>query len=258
MLSVSQGSMQVRAYGTGVEDLDIDFEKTSQPHAVTAVLHACLLYDQQKIDHEVIWGWSLNRRIQALLSVVIATQGKALDIQVPCAQPECGELFELPLDLNLFQQPETDTPIEYHVDNAALQLRLPNGFDQLKWMGLVNAQAFVTMASDLIVSVEGKRPEAGWSVDSDWLESLGERLEEYDRLTALQLQTRCPLCDVAMKVDFDLEHYLLELLLHKQIRVLRDIHHLASVYHWTETEIMALTPQRRRSYLALIDAGGWA
>jgi len=35
--------------------------------------------------------------------------------------------------------------------------------------------------------------------------------------------------------------------------VLRDVHLLASVYHWTEPDILALTRDRRADYLAMIE-----
>jgi hypothetical protein len=35
---------------------------------------------------------------------------------------------------------------------------------------------------------------------------------------------------------------------------LRDVHELASAYGWRESEILALSPQRRQAYLELVRA----
>ena len=36
--------------------------------------------------------------------------------------------------------------------------------------------------------------------------------------------------------------------------LLREVHHLASAYGWSEAQILALTPARRASYLAMAGA----
>ena len=48
----------------------------------------------------------------------------------------------------------------------------------------------------------------------------------------------------------DLEMAGLEALFQEQTRVLDEIHLLARAYHWTESEVLAVSPQRRAFYLA--------
>lgn len=248
--------VKMRPYGIRREDLDITFSRLLQPYAVTSVLQACLSYDEQKIPAGMLWGWSLSRRLQMLLSIAVLSHNKTLDLQVRCKESGCAELFELPLDLNRFQQEIDEIPLDYEVENAVLQLRLPDGLDQLRWLD--KSQTPETMARDLVVSCNGDVPDETWSVPSNWLHGLGEFLEKQDHLTALQLQTQCPLCNAAMNIDFDLESHLLQLFAYKQAALLGDIHRMALVYHWSETEIMSLTAERRKAYLGFIDEGGWS
>ncbi len=74
-------------------------------------------------------------------------------------------------------------------------------------------------------------------------------------MVTLQLSICCPVCNNDMKHEFDLEGHLLTILASEQKQLLNQIHHLASVYNWTEREILALTPKRRDYYLARIEEG---
>jgi hypothetical protein len=86
------------------------------------------------------------------------------------------------------------------------------------------------------------------------LDSLSATLEEKDPFTALQLNTQCPACNAEIAVNFDLEAELLRRLERFQAHRLREIHLLASCYHWSEAQIMDLPSWRRAQYLRQVTA----
>ena len=56
-------------------------------------------------------------------------------------------------------------------------------------------------------------------------------------------------------MELDLEATCLALLAAEQPRLIDDIHALARAYHWTEAEVLAVPPRRRRQYLDRIERG---
>ena len=90
------------------------------------------------------------------------------------------------------------------------------------------------------------------------LDALREPLEEawarLDPAAGLVTTVVCPLCDTTVEVLFD-SFSLLAAELRYTSSILLEVHRLASAYHWTEAEILALPTRRRRGYLSLIDKG---
>ena len=77
----------------------------------------------------------------------------------------------------------------------------------------------------------------------------GAAMEELDPLPAFRLASRCPACGVEGDHPLELEPLLVARLERRQRALMREVHRLASRYGWTEREVMALPPYRRRVYL---------
>ena len=73
-----------------------------------------------------------------------------------------------------------------------------------------------------------------------------------DPLVDFHLTLVCPGCGQRHDYRVDLEMTALEVLRRAQLRLVDTVHVLASSYHWTEREIIALPPSRRNTYLGLI------
>jgi hypothetical protein len=63
------------------------------------------------------------------------------------------------------------------------------------------------------------------------------------------LAGNCPECGASISMRFDPLRYCLRELADQALSVFEDVHLLASVYHWGESEILAL-PRRRRAHYA--------
>ncbi|MCP4341206.1 MAG: hypothetical protein GY799_20575 [Desulfobulbaceae bacterium] len=249
---------QARPFLFSQSDLDLDFGEDFRPVLITQLLTSCLHRNNgTKFSEQEIWLWSLKQRLQGLLATVVSTLGQQLRLEVSCSKIDCHELMEVDLDLALFNQEEQATSILCRPDSETeLVLRLPNGVDQLNWLSNQHDIAdewFTEMASSLVGRVNGETPGQDFRVSENWLDQIGTELEQHDDLMTLVINTSCPACCEDLAIDLDLEEKLLELLAGEQRLLLKQIHRLAFVYHWSEADIVAMPCKRRQYYLAQID-----
>jgi len=253
---------EVRPFGQSLADLALDFQRWYRPVLVSAVLQTCLHVVPNTLPSVADpWAWTLNRRLQGLLAVTIATRGAHLDVTVTCAAAACGALMDIPLELHAFRAADDPPEVYCRVDESReLRLRVPTGADQLRWLReLQPAECtldYAGIARELVTALDEGPPAADWCLPTTWLPAIEAALEDTDPLTSLELNTQCPHCGDAVTIPFDLEAALLHLLAGEQPRVLDEIHCLAVVYHWSEPEIMALPVARRRQYLRRIEEAG--
>jgi hypothetical protein len=71
----------------------------------------------------------------------------------------------------------------------------------------------------------------------------------------LRVQATCPDCGGRLDCSLDVVSFVLEEIRRRARRLLREVHVIASAYHWSESEILALPEERRRRYLSLIEGG---
>ncbi|MBX3330914.1 MAG: hypothetical protein KF722_10965 [Nitrospira sp.] len=81
---------------------------------------------------------------------------------------------------------------------------------------------------------------------------LEERLAEADPQGDVHLSIHCPGCDHRWPMPFDILAYFWSEIHLAARRLLRDIHVLASVYGWRESDILMLSEGRRRIYLEMV------
>lgn len=247
---MSDTAVRARAYGNHAGDLDVPFAAEPADQATTALLAACL-----HTDRDAVAGWSLARRLQALLAVRAADpDGAPLQAVVRCGH--CGTRFELEIDPAACQREVDDTAFAWTApDGRVLQLRLPSGTDLARW----RAQGCTdpaTLAGSLVCAVDDRAPAPGFALPSPWLGPLAAALAEHDPLGALQADAECPECAGPNATDIDLEALLLAGFARRQRRLLDEVATLARAFHWTEAQILALPAWRRAHYLARLDDDG--
>lgn len=81
--------------------------------------------------------------------------------------------------------------------------------------------------------------------------AVARRMAEADPQAQIDLALACPACGHTWTAPFDIVRFLLHELHGWAKRLLRDVHTLAAAYGWSEAEILALGPPRRRIYLEL-------
>jgi len=83
--------------------------------------------------------------------------------------------------------------------------------------------------------------------------AVADRMAETDPQADVQLSLTCPDCGYRWLAPLDILSYLWAEIHAWAIRLLRDIHTLASAYGWREADILSLSPWRRQVYLEMID-----
>ncbi|MEE4594980.1 hypothetical protein V2J94_24355 [Streptomyces sp. DSM 41524] len=84
---------------------------------------------------------------------------------------------------------------------------------------------------------------------------LAEAAERADPAADVTLSVACPECGEATRAELDIASYLWAELDHWARDLLLDVHLLATAYGWSEPQILALSPLRRRYYLELCADG---
>jgi hypothetical protein len=243
-----------RAFGRA-EDLDVDFG-TQRPQLVTQILARCLRDAAGRAwSEEALWQWTVMLRTQALLAVAQAGALASVAAVARCARPECQEQIELELELDSFAREAGDGQCVWSGDAARVTLRLPTGADQRRWLeapGGDTEDLTLRMGASLVRDIDGRAPEAAWRLPRAWLPGVEHALAERDPTTALSVSVGCSACGDAFEVEIDLEALLLERFARLQRELLLDVHCLASGYHWSEAEILALPAWRRAHYLGAL------
>ena len=84
------------------------------------------------------------------------------------------------------------------------------------------------------------------------MEAVTNRMAQADPQADVQLAIRCPNCGHQWEAPFDIGSFLWTEIHACAMRLLREIHALASAYGWREADILALSPRRRQAYLELL------
>lgn len=168
----------------------------------------------------------------------------------------CGERFDFELHASRLPVKEAGEGfpfVEVETGLGRLRARVPTGADQealLEGEGVAGERALLARCVEPVDAV------AGWDVarleDGD-LRRIDEALEAVSPAVVTRVGAACAACGVAREVE--VEPY--ACLSTSPEALLEEVHTLASTYHWSERDILALPRHRRRQYLRLVerDAG---
>jgi len=167
-----------------------------------------------------------------LLALYRSVAGEALAILVSC--PACGELCEAPVDPGELPPPSPRVAVL----GSGGGLREPTYADLLELPGDA-AEAVRVLCTRCVVGSPSRAPDA-----SD--------LELVDDSLAGPICFACSGCDEPITVDVDVEQMVVERLVRQAHGIDREIHALASAYHWSLREIESLGEDRRHALAELI------
>lgn len=196
----------------------------------------------------------IGARNGCLLRLRLRLFGPDLAIVAPC--PACGELLDLGLDARDLLADERASPTgKLRARGYSLDYRLPTSLDLLD---LPNGPALAARRQVLQGCVtrarkKGAEVDAG-ELPDEVLDALDRRLAEVDPQAVTELSLTCPVCDHGWSAPFDIASFLWAELEHWAQRCVLEVHRLASTYGWSESDILALSPGRRRAYLELVPA----
>jgi hypothetical protein len=170
--------------------------------------------------------------------------------------PACGEQASFSADLQALMQalaPATETPAEQELRHGDWQLRFRLPTPAELPHDAADAEDFVGRLLERCVLGVAERgePRSPQAVPAALLDALSQHMEALDPAAHIGFELACPACATRWSAAFDPGAALWSLLQGDAERLLLDIDALAQRYGWSEEQVLALTPTRRRAYLQL-------
>ena len=186
---------------------------------------------------------SIGQRDARLLQLREAMFGAELTGITDC--PECGEKVELRFNCS-------DVSAESEIESAA-ELALESNGRQVRFRLPTSADLLAVNSSEELL--ERCVLNRGNHLTKDaFLPAIAEKMSTVEPMADIRLALNCPNCAHQWEAAFDIVAFLWREISAAARRLLHEVHALASAYGWTEPEILALNPARRRAYLELASA----
>lgn len=122
--------------------------------------------------------------------------------------------------------------------------RLPTGADELLLGEISEATP-----EDFLLSrcmIKGDVKEMGVLVQ--------EKMAEIAPVLNLSMQAHCPECGTYQEVHFDIQTFFLTRMKQEYQQLIKEVHRLATSYHWSADAILNLPRKLRKQYVALIES----
>lgn len=202
----------------------------------------------------------VGQRDTALLHLHRQLFGETVSAETFC--PQCNERLEMdfPVSSILVEVPDAaPAPLWLEQGGYRLAYRLPSAGD-LALLGKMTATGHPAGSSQRLAEYCVQDPGATGTGTSHFpppvwtaLEAaITQAVEKYDPQAEILLELDCPHCHASWQSHFDIVVFLWRKLERLALDLVADIHALASAYGWSEREILALSPQRRRTYLGMV------
>jgi len=224
--------------------------------ALSAPRRALLLLGAASPDTapELLGRLSIGQRDDLLLQLRAAAFGPRLEATATC--PHCGEKLEMAFDTDELRSPAAsppDAPLTLEFAEHSLTFRLLDSFDLVEMVaGADLAQAELALLRRCVLSARsGPRELSPDELPAPVVTALNARLAEVDPQADVRLSLACPACHHHWEESFDIVTFFWRELEAWAPRILCEVHTLAGAYGWSEAEIVALSPARRRLYLEL-------
>ena len=224
---------------------------------VTELLTRCIqrMAGRETVNRDAVAELVAGDREALLWQLRRLTLGERLQATLHCPTEECGKPMDLSLTIDaLLQEPYPDAQAEYECEQQGVRFRfrLPTGGDLEAVCGDADSdQAAAKLLHRCMAGVyDGSTPVSEWS--ADWPADIPARMEALDPQAELRLDVVCPECGQEFPAILDAAAYLLEEITANAKDLYRQVHSLALHYHWSEAEILGLSPIKRRRYLDLL------
>lgn len=247
---------------TGQEQRLIASFPPSTPVATitTELLCRCLtrLGSIPHVDRNVVRNLLVSDREFLLLKVFEITFGNSILALLSCPAEGCGESLEFPVALDhcrVEASPVSSRTLPLKPsdkEERSIRFRLPTGQDQETLAACCDLPADALL--ERLLSACCAEP------DGSVLQDLGpkERVCIENQMSRLapqvevEVEALCPECGCGFSTGIDAPYLALAQMKISDTELDREVHYLAWHYHWPESEILTLTPPRRRRYIDLV------
>jgi ribosomal protein S27AE len=226
--------------------LEAGRDRRSIPQRVTAVLTAALAeLGGAAAQPDVVRALSVADRQYLMRRLAVEIGIEESWIAARC--PRCGAGFDIPIrhsELPVKPAGEGYPFATVETSLGPVRFRVPDGADQEAVAGIEDPRkAWRALAARCVA-----QSLSGELSDED-LDRAEAALEAVAPEVVTRAQAACPDCGKPAEVHLD--PYVC--LGAADSGLFLDVHALASAYHWSEREILAMPRERRRLYLSLVD-----
>jgi len=200
---------------------------------------------------------SIGERDALLLDLREKTFGSQLSSVATC--PACDEPLEMSFQVAQLRManPEDKPPrsLSLNVDGYEVSFRLPNSLDLSALSSVqedIAAARRVLFERCLLAARRGAVEQTAGALPSEVVDAIVERMGQADAQGDIQFALKCPRCAHEWLAAFDIASFFWTELNVWARRTLREVHALAGAYGWRETDILSMSPQRRRFYLSML------
>jgi hypothetical protein len=205
---------------------------------------------------------SVGQRDNLLLTLREWMFGSQLQSIVKC--PKCSDRLELSFkvaDLRVAPLAGSTETFSLSIANYEVRFRLPNSLDLVacanqiaRATGLEDSSSAQRALLDrclLAVCHQGQEKPVTQLPD-DVINAVVAHMAEADPQADVQIKLCCVACSHQWHSTFDIVSFLWSEINTWALRILREVHLLASTYGWREADILAMSPYRRQLYLEII------
>jgi hypothetical protein len=240
---------------------------------VTAVLSRCVrrVGTISPVSSDVVRELLVADRQYLLLRLRQLTFGDQVRAHLFCPWPDCGQRVSVEFSIAAVPVTESADRARWYSltlspeatgrdddSPSAVRFRLPNGADQEEvspWLMVNEARALTLLLERCIESigpvtspsedqVAALSPRARTEIEQS-MESLAPRVEQ-------TMEATCAECGRAFLAPFDVQRFFFGDLRADSDLLYREVHYLAYHYHWSESEVMAMSREKRRLYLDVL------
>jgi hypothetical protein len=198
---------------------------------------------------------SIGQRNFSLLQLRASMFGSALTCFAACSR--CGEHVELTfdvVDISVEGAAGATGSVTVQIDDCELEVRIPTSRDLLAVVGSGDIATIRQRLLERCIVTAKRRgePLPTTELPETVIAAVARRVAEEDAQAEVRLAMTCPTCGQPWKELFDIQAYFWAEIDAWAHRLLHDVHDLAAAYGWSEAEILAMSPLRRRRYLDMV------
>ena len=252
--------LKLRPFGSLLQDLETDFNENPLI-LITNLIRFCTITKNENLpDENFYWNLEVGKRIECLIKITLSDPTRDLTAILKCPENKCRKHLELTLTSNnlisdSISSIDSGDFYTLTIFDKNLRLRKPTGYDQLSWFDLdfTNpSDSIRSMISTLTKSQDNEQIAEIKPWSNEEIEYINDEMAKIDPMIDYKIELKCPICGLSNIHRLNLVRMLLKRLREIQADLLTIIHQIATNYHWTETDIIAIPDSRRRFNLSKI------
>lgn len=198
---------------------------------------------------------SIGQRDALLISLRELIFGSDFVCLAKC--PICSEQLELIFNVeNIRITSENELPETLSFTNSSYEVKFRplNSTDLIAISNEkdISAARHSLLDRCLLTAIHEGEELSADQLPSEVLDTLLEHMEKADPQGDVQISLSCPSCSHQWQEIFDIVSFFSREIDVTAHRILQEVHSLASAYGWSEADILAMSPQRRRLYLEML------